>query len=155
MVLLKNDGILQLKAGEQKIAIIGKFAEKPRFQGGGSSQFNSLNEESALDAVKAYTEVAYAQGYDVKEDKIDEAMLKEAVETAKNADVAVIFAGLPDAFESEGYDREHMGIPDCQNYLIQEILKVQKSHVVELHNCTPEAMPRKDDISANLEAYLS
>ena len=98
MVLLKNDGILPLKAGEQKIAFIGKFAEKPRFQGGGSSHINSFKVESALDAVKAYTEVAYAQGYDVK-DKIDEAMVKEAVETAKNADVAVIFAGLPDAFD--------------------------------------------------------
>ena len=72
---------------------------------------------------------------------LDEAMLKEAVETAKNADVAVIFAGLPDAFESEGYDREHMGMPDCQNYLIQEILKVQKSVVVVLHNGSPVEMP--------------
>ena len=154
MVLLKNDGILPLKAGEQKIAFIGKFAEKPRFQGGGSSHINSFKVESALDAVKAYTEVAYAQGYDVKEDKIDEAMLKEAVETAKNADVAVIFAGLPDAFESEGYDREHMGMPDCQNYLIQEILKVQKSVVVVLHNGSPVEMPWADDVSAILEAYL-
>lgn len=154
MVLLKNDGILPLKAGEQKIAFIGKFAEKPRFQGGGSSHINSFKVESALDAVKAYTEVAYAQGYDVKEDKIDEAMVKEAVETAKNADVAVIFAGLPDAFESEGYDREHMGMPDCQNYLIQEILKVQKSVVVVLHNGSPVEMPWADDVSAILEAYL-
>lgn len=154
MVLLKNDGILPLKAGEQKIAFIGKFAEKPRFQGGGSSHINSFKVESALDAVKAYTEVAYAQGYDVKEDKIDEAMVKEAVETAKNADVAVIFAGLPDAFESEGYDREHMRMPDCQNYLIQEILKVQKNVVVVLHNGSPVEMPWADEVSAVLEAYL-
>lgn len=154
MVLLKNDGILPLKAGEQKIAFIGKFAEKPRFQGGGSSHINSFKVESALDAVKAYTEVAYAQGYDVKEDKIDEAMVKEAVETAENADVAVIFAGLPDAFESEGYDREHMRMPDCQNYLIQEILKVQKNVVVVLHNGSPVEMPWADDVSAVLEAYL-
>ena len=81
-------------------------------------------------------------------------MVKEAVETAKNADVAVIFAGLPDAFESEGYDREHMGMPDCQNYLIQEILKVQKSVVVVLHNGSPVEMPWADDVSAILEAYL-
>ena len=154
MVLLKNDGILPLKAGEQKIAFIGKFAEKPRFQGGGSSHINSFKVESALDAVKAYTEVAYAQGYDVKEDKIDEAMVKEAVETAKNADVAVIFAGLPDTFESEGYDREHMRMPDCQNYLIQEILKVQKNVVVVLHNGSPVEMPWADEVSAVLEAYL-
>ncbi len=154
MVLLKNDGILPLKAGEQKIAFIGKFAEKPRFQGGGSSHINSFKVESALDAVKAYAEVAYAQGYDVKEDKIDEAMVKEAVETAKNADVAVIFAGLPDAFESEGYDREHLSMPDCQNYLIQEILKVQKNVVIVLHNGSPVEMPWADDVRGILEAYL-
>ena len=154
MVLLKNDGILPLKAGEQKIAFIGKFAEKPRFQGGGSSHINSFKVESALDAVKVYTEVTYAQGYDVKEDKIDEAMVKEAVETAENADVAVIFAGLPDAFESEGYDREHMRMPECQNYLIQEILKVQKNVVVVLHNGSPVEMPWADEVSAILEAYL-
>ena len=109
MVLLKNEGILPLKAQGQKIAFIGKFAEKPRFQGGGSSHINSFKITSALDAVKEVAEVTYAQGYElVKEDKIDEALLAEAVQTAKEADVAVIFAGLPDAFESEGYDRSHM-----------------------------------------------
>lgn len=114
MVLLKNDGILPLKGEGQKIAFIGKFAEKPRFQGGGSSHINSFKVTSALDAVKKYADVSYAQGYDVKEDKVDEAMFAEAVETAEHADIAVVFAGLPDAFESEGYDREHMRMPECR-----------------------------------------
>ena len=83
MVLLKNDGILPLKGEGQKIAFIGKFAEKPRFQGGGSSHINSFKVTSALDAVKKYADVSYAQGYDVKEDKVDEAMFAEAVETAE------------------------------------------------------------------------
>lgn len=154
MVLLKNDGILPLKTEDQKIAFIGKFAKNPRFQGGGSSHINSFKVESALDAVKEYTEVTYAQGYDVKEDKIEEAMLKEAVETAKAADVAVIFAGLPDAFESEGYDREHMAMPNCQNILIEEILKVQPNVVVVLHNGSPVEMPWADQVKGILEAYL-
>lgn len=154
MVLLKNDGILPLKTEGQKIAFIGKFAKNPRFQGGGSSHINSFKVESALDAVKEYTEVTYAQGYDVKEDKIEEAMLKEAVETAKAADVAVIFAGLPDAFESEGYDREHMAMPNCQNILIEEILKVQPNVVVVLHNGSPVEMPWADQVKGILEAYL-
>ena len=54
----------------------------------------------------------YAQGFDDKEDKTDEVLLAEAVETAKKAKAAVIFAGLPDAFESEGFDRKHMRMPD-------------------------------------------
>ena len=89
-------------------------------------------------------EVTYAQGYDVKESVIDQAMLDQAVETAKEADVAVIFAGLPDAFESEGYDRTHMRMPDCQNTLISEIAKVQENVVVVLHNGSPVEMPWAD-----------
>ena len=87
----------------------------------------------ALEAAKEIAEGTYAQGYEVKEDKVDEKLLEEAVQTAKEADVAVIFAGLPDAFESEGYDRTHMRMPECQNLLISEIAKVQKHVVVVLH----------------------
>lgn len=154
MVLLKNEGILPLKAQGQKIAFIGKFADKPRFQGGGSSHINSFKVTSALDAVKEVAEVTYAQGYDVKEDKIDEALLAEAVQTAREADVAVIFAGLPDAFESEGYDRSHMRMPDCQNALISRIAQVQKNVVVVLHNGSPVEMPWADEVKGILEAYL-
>ena len=154
MVLLKNEGVLPLPAQGKKIAFIGKFAEIPRFQGGGSSHINSFKITSALEAVKEVAEVTYAQGYDVKEDVIDQAMLDQAVETAKEADVAVIFAGLPDAFESEGYDRTHMRMPDCQNTLISEIAKVQENVVVVLHNGSPVEMPWADQVKGILEAYL-
>ena len=154
MVLLKNEGVLPLPAQGKKIAFIGKFAETPRFQGGGSSHINSFKTTSALEAAKEVAEVTYAQGYDVKEDVIDQAMLNQAVETAKEADVAVIFAGLPDAFESEGYDRTHMRMPDCQNTLISEIAKVQENVVVVLHNGSPVEMPWADQVKGILEAYL-
>ena len=154
MVLLKNEGILPLPKEGKKIAFIGKFAQKPRFQGGGSSHINSFKVTSALDAVKEITEVTYAQGYDVQEDKTDQALLKEAVRAAEEADIAVIFAGLPDLFESEGYDRSHMRMPDCQNELIREITKVQKNTVVVLHNGSPVEMPWADDVKGILEAYL-
>lgn len=154
MVLLKNEGILPLKPEGKKIAFIGKFAEQPRFQGGGSSHINSFKVTSALDAVKEVTEVTYAQGYDIKEDKTDEKLHKEAVEAAREADIAVIFAGLPDAFESEGYDRVHMGMPQCQNTLISDIAKVQKNVVVVLHNGSPVEMPWADEVQGILEAYL-
>ena len=154
MVLLKNEGVLPLPAQGKKIAFIGKFAETPRFQGGGSSHINSFKITSALEAVKEVAEMTYAQGYDVKEDVIDQAMLNQAVETAKEADVAVIFAGLPDAFESEGYDRTHMRMPDCQNTLISEIAKVQENVVVVLHNGSPVEMPWADQVKGILEAYL-
>lgn len=154
IVLLKNEDILPLDQNK-KVAFIGKYASKPRYQGGGSSHINSRRITSAMDAVAAYGNVAYAQGFDDKEDVVDEAMMAEAVKTAKDADVAVIFAGLPDAFESEGFDRKHMNMPACQNRLIEEITKVQPNTVVVLHNGSPIEMPWIHEVKGVLEAYLS
>ena len=85
IVLLKNeDNILPLPK-EKKVAFIGKYAESPRYQGGGSSHINSWKVESALEAVKEIAEVTYAKGYDDAEDKTDEALLIEAVKTAEEA----------------------------------------------------------------------
>lgn len=156
MVLLKNeDQLLPLPASGKKIAFIGAFARSPRIQGGGSSHINAFKITSALDAVKEITTVTFAQGYGAKEDKTDPSLLAEAVATASAADIAVIFAGLPDSFESEGYDREHMKMPECQNRLIQEIAAVQKNTVVVLHNGSPVEMPWADQVGAILDAYLA
>ena len=157
--LLKNDSdgngkpILPL-GREQKIAFIGKYAQAPRYQGGGSSHINSWKVESALEAVKDFADVAYAKGFDDAQDQADEALEAEAVQAAEDADAAVIFAGLPDSFESEGYDRTHLNLPECQNRLISKICDVQKNVVVVLHNGSPVVMPWKDRVSAIVEAYL-
>lgn len=155
-VLLKNDGTLPLKAGT-KLALIGAFAETPRIQGGGSSHINCSRVDSALESFREYDEysVTYAKGYVTEEDQIDTSLETEAVNAAKNADVAVIFAGLPDAFEGEGYDRTHMNMPDCQNHLIEEIKKVQKNIVIVLHNGSPITMPWFNQVNAVLEMYLA
>lgn len=153
MVLLKNDGALPLNE-EQKIAFIGKYAERPRYQGGGSSHINSYKVSSALDAVKEYKNITYAQGFDDASDETDETLLAEAIKAAEKADAAVIFAGLPDSYESEGYDRKHIKMPPNQNHLIEEICKVQKNVVVVLHNGSPVEMPWISKVSAVLESYL-
>lgn len=153
MVLLKNEnGLLPLRK-EQRVAFIGQFAAAPRFQGGGSSHINASHVTSALEAAKDFG-VSYAQGYVSDKDRTDEALLAEAVRAAKEAEVAVVFAGLPDAFESEGYDRTHLHMPDCQNRLISEICAVQKNVVVVLHNGSPVDMPWLDKVGAVLECYL-
>lgn len=154
IVLLKNDNVLPLST-DKKIAFIGKYASKPRFQGGGSSHINCRRITSAMDAVEAYCNVTYAQGFDDKEDVVDENMQSQAVKAAQEADVAVVFAGLPDLFESEGFDREHMRMPECQNILIDKICEVQKNVIVVLHNGSPVEMPWVDKVSGIVEAYLS
>jgi beta-glucosidase len=149
-VLLKNDGgILPLKRGAN-IAVIGEFAAKPRYQGSGSSRINAFKVENALGSLGG----VYARGYDSKSDAIDEALIAEAVQAAKNADVAVIFAGLPDSYESEGFDRKHINLPENQSALIREVCGVQKNVIVALHNGAPVAMPWIGDVKAALELYL-
>lgn len=153
IVLLKNDGILPLAEGK-KVAFIGKYAEKPRYQGGGSSHINSHKVTSALDAAAGNPNIIYAQGFIDETDEVDEALLTEAMEAAKSADVAVVFAGLPDAFESEGFDRSHMSMPNCQNLLIERVAQVQPYTVVVLHNGSPVEMPWISQVKGVLEAYL-
>ncbi len=154
MVLLKNaDGILPLQKGDD-IAFIGEFAEKPRFQGGGSSHINCFKTTSALEAAAGVSNIAYAKGFDIEKDETTDALVEEAVRLAKNAKVAVVFAGLPDAYESEGYDRAHMRLPDCQNRLIQAVVCANPNTVVVLHNGSPVEMPWVNDVKGILEAYL-
>ncbi len=159
IVLLKNEDAILPLASDKKVAFIGKYAKEPRFQGGGSSHINAFRVESSLDAVKTAVSVqeenvVYAQGFDDIEDKIDEKLLTEALDVAKHAEVAVIFAGLPDSFESEGYDRKHLRMPDCQVKLIEAVAEVQPNTVVVLHNGAPIEMPWISNVKAVLEAYL-
>lgn len=153
IVLLKNEGVLPL-AEKDEVVFIGKYAKTPRYQGGGSSHINSHKVTSAWDVAKDMGNVTYVQGFDDKEDKTDEKLLVEAVEAAKKTKAAVIFAGLPDAFESEGFDREHMAMPMCQNELIRQVAEVQPNTVVVLHNGSPVEMPWVGQVKGILEAYL-
>lgn len=152
MVLLKNEGVLPLSK-EDDIAFVGEFAKKPRFQGGGSSHINSFKTTSAVEAAEGL-KVTYAQGYSVDKDEATDEMIAEAVAAAKAAKVAVVFAGLPDAYESEGYDRTHMAMPACQNKLIEAVAAANANTVVVLHNGSPVEMPWIDKVKGVLEAYL-
>lgn len=153
MVLLKNEESLLPLSREDSVAFIGEFAAKPRFQGGGSSHINCFKTTSALEAAEGL-KVTYAQGYSIARDEATDEMIAQAVAAAKNAKVAVVFAGLPDAYESEGYDRTHMRMPACQNALIEAVAQANPNTVVVLHNGSPVEMPWIGKVKAVLEAYL-
>ena len=151
---LENNGVLPMKE-EQKIVYIGEFAEKPRYQGGGSSHINSSKVVSALEAAQEKNRnVTYVKGFSSERDEIEAQEVEKAVQAAKEADIAVVFAGLPDAFESESYDRKDMKLPACQNHLIEEVAKVQPNLVVVLHNGSPVETPWAEQTAAILEMYL-
>ena len=153
MVLLKNEGGILPLNKDDDIAFIGEFAAKPRYQGGGSSHINAFKTTSAVEAA-AGLKVAYAQGFNANADTMTDEQLAEAVAAAKKAKVAVVFAGLPDAYESEGYDRKHMAMPACQNKLIEAVAEANPNTVVVLHNGSPVEMPWVGKVKAVLEAYL-
>ena len=153
-VLLENNGILPL-SGKEKLVYIGAYAAKPRYQGGGSSHINSSKVTSALERAREKgRQVQYVRGFPADHDEADSAELAAAVEAAREATVAVIFAGLPDTVESEGYDRGDMKLPACQNALIEAVCRVQPNTVVVLHNGAPVEAPWADRCAAVLEMYL-
>ncbi|BFH14163.1 glycoside hydrolase family 3 C-terminal domain-containing protein [Paenibacillus melissococcoides] len=156
MVLLKNDGGLLPLDKQQSVTVIGAFASQPRYQGGGSSHIVPTRMDTALEFMNSMAEgeVAFAPGYRLEEDAIDEDLIAEAAELAAGKDVAVIFAGLPDAFESEGVDRSHLDMPASHCVLIEAVAAVQPNTVVVLSNGSPVAMPWLPKVKAVLEGYL-
>src|SRR3954449_663489 len=131
-VLLKNEGgilPLALEAG-QTVAVIGEFAERPRYQGAGSSQVNPTRVDTLLDGLRAGVpqgvEVAYAQGFALDRVVEDEDLVADAVALAGHADVVVVVVGLPDSAESEGFDRTHLSLPANQITLLPRLAEVNE-----------------------------
>lgn len=155
-VLLKNEGNVLPLNKNAKIAVVGAYAQTPRFQGGGSAHINCHKITSFLDACSenGLADIKFAEGFSPVADDFDESLCNEAVAIAKEADVTLIFAGLPDIFESEAYDRKHMNMPSCQLKVIDEVLKVAKKTVIVLHNGSPIEMPFVNNVDAILECYL-
>ena len=171
IVLLKNEGrILPLRPA-QKVAVIGEFAEKPRYQGGGSSHITPTRVDVALDAIREIAgDVAYAPGYVLPEApegigmsggkspkpaaEVLEKLRAEAVATAKDAEIALVFVGLPDEDESEGFDREHIDLPAEHLALVDAVAAANPNTVVVLSNGGVVALPFADRVPAIVESWL-
>ncbi|MEW9052879.1 MAG: glycoside hydrolase family 3 C-terminal domain-containing protein [Neobacillus sp.] len=158
MVLLKNeDQILPLKR-EETVAVIGSFAKTPRYQGGGSSHVKPTKLDDTLEEFKTVagkeSNVLFAQGYRLDNDDVAEDLVNEAIEVSKVADKVVIFVGLPDRYESEAYDRQHLQLPKNQVYLIEALAEVNRNIVMVLSNGAPIEMPWLNKVKGLLEAYL-
>lgn len=155
MILMKNDdGVLPI-AKDKSIAVIGQMAKSPRYQGAGSSIINAIKLDNAWDALVAQGYKAeYAQGYVKGVDKTDPALLQEAVEKAKAADVALVFAGLTEEFEAEGYDRTSIDMPSCHNELIRAVAAANPNTVVVLAGGSVVAMPWLAEVKGVLNSLL-
>jgi beta-glucosidase len=139
-VLLKNDrGLLplQLSVGDT-VAVIGEFARTPRYQGAGSSQVNPTRVDNPLDefraAVPEGVRVEFAPGFGIGTTDADNELAAEAVALAGRASVVVAFLGLPDADESEGFDRTSMDLPVNQTTLVSRLAAANRNLAVVLAN---------------------
>lgn len=158
-VLLKNDfQTLPLKAG-LRLAVIGEFAEKPRYQGGGSAHVNATRIDQPIDAIKTIAaergaSVTYAPGFAI-DGTGNPALIDEARDAARQCDVAVIFAGLDERAESEGIDRNNLDLPANQVELIHAVAAIAPRTVVILSNGGVVSLEGwHDDVDAILEAFL-
>jgi beta-glucosidase len=160
IVLLKNDNNALPVLAKTTVAVIGTFAETPRFQGGGSSHINPTRVDSALDEMRLQAKlsgstVEYAAGFGFGDSDDSDALRDEAVLIAGRADVAIVFAGLSDREESEGYDREHLTLPVDQIELIRSVAAVATRTVVVLSNGGVVSLEGwHDDVDAIVEGWL-
>ena len=154
-VLLKNKNEVLPLSDSDEVLIIGEYAKNPRYQGGGSSHINAYRVSGAWESMGVRDNVSFVQGY-VENGTAEEnrELLCEAVNAAKAVDKAIIFAGLPESYETEGLDRRKLDMPPEQNALIGAIAAVQPNTVVVLHNGSPITMPWIKDVAAVLEMYL-
>lgn len=159
LVLLKNsDDLLPLDLKQTKsVAVVGAFAKEPRYQGAGSSQVNPTRISTAYDELVKLMDkdavIRYAAGY-TEAGATTDALIKEAMQQAKAAEVAIVFAGLPSSYESEGFDRSSLDLPDGHNKLIEAVSTVQPNLAVVLMNGSAVAIPWVNKVRAIVEAWL-
>lgn len=153
IVLLKNEKQELPLSDSAELAVIGELAEKPRFEGGGSSHVNAHRVVTPKEVMPE--NAVYAQGYRLDSDQPDEQLTTEAMALAKNSDQVVFFAGFPEAMESEGFDKHSIGLPANQNKLLEQLLTVNPHVVVVLQNGSAVEMPWEPKTPAIVETYLA
>ena len=161
ITLLHNeDDLLPLSVGT-RVALIGDLADTPRFQGSGSSQVNPTRVEAPRELLEAQGEDArglvaagYARGYE-RHGGTSDALIAEAVDLAKSADVALVYVGLDELAESEGLDRPHMRLPEGQDRLIEAVVAANPRTVVVLTGGASVEMPWAGSVPALVNGYLT
>ncbi len=157
LVLLANrDETLPLSPAAGRIAVIGDFAETPRYQGAGSSLVNPTRVDAALPALRDtdLDVIGFEPGFS-RRDGASARRRRRAVALARRADVVLLFLGLDESAEAEGVDRSHMRLAQNQLDLVDELLGLGKRVVVVLAGGAPVELPFADDVHAIVHASLA
>jgi len=138
MVLLKNEDILPLTKGQEDLLVIGALAEDPSYMGGGSGHMNGWKVDTYLEMLRRVEpEVRYCPGYVLREgwppaEPVSQKLIDEAVQAAEKAGTVIVFAGLGYCYESEGYDRADIRLPEGQRRLLDELVRVHDRIILVL-----------------------
>ena len=156
IVLLKNDKQVLPLAAKTKVAIIGDFAKQPRYQGAGSSAVNTKQLETTTEILQQFDleVIGFAQGYQ-RNGQQDEQLIQQACQLASQAEVAIVYAGLPEIFESEGLDRNNLKMPANQCQLIERLSQTTAKVVVVLSAGSSIEIPWFDQVEGILHGYLA
>ncbi|HEY8419459.1 MAG TPA: glycoside hydrolase family 3 C-terminal domain-containing protein [Clostridia bacterium] len=156
IVLLKNDDKILPFEQDEKLLVIGALAKYPRYQGSGSSKINPYKLVSFLDGLNNQNiNYDYVDGYDLNSDTINHELISQAILAANNYKNIVVFIGLTEEFESEGYDRKHMRLPQAHYRLIEELLKIRSDFAVVLSGGAPVELDNVINAKAILLQYLT
>ncbi len=155
MIVLRNEDALLPLAAATRVALIGDFAQNPRFQGAGSSLVNATRVPTLVDAVgdSSLELVGVAAGFD-RDGRADADLFDAAVGLAADADVAIVMIGLPESAESEGLDRSTLALPDVQIRLLEAVCAANPRTVAVLSAGGVVEMPWRTAPSALIHAYL-
>ena len=155
IVLLENDGILPLKSGS-RVAVVGEFAEIPRYQGAGSSLVNPTQLDNLLEHLKGkgLHLTGYAKGYSSAGAADDMELVQEAVRLCAGSDIVLLCIGLDNNSEEEGEDRAHLELPENQLTLLHAISRVNSNIVLVLSGGSPFRMPESRLFRAAIHGYL-
>jgi beta-glucosidase len=156
VVLLKNDAQTLPLSSSARVAVIGQFAAEPRYQGGGSSHVNATRVDAPLDVMRSLNaSVGFAPGFKIDGTGDAPSLLAEAVALVQDADVAVVFAGLAERDESEGFDRSSLALPDEQVAVIRAVAAAARRTVVVLsHGGVVTLEGWHDEVDAIVDAFL-
>jgi len=156
IVLLENDGILPLAPGS-RVAVVGEFAQRPRYQGAGSSLVNPTKVENLLDSLKkmGVKLAGFAKGYSHENENPDLLLIQEAVQICAGAEVVLLCIGLDDRSEVEGQDRSHLDLPESHIALFDALARVNPNIVLVLSGGAPFRLPESKRFRAAIHGYLS
>ena len=154
-VLLKNEGGLLPLAPGTRVAVLGDLALEPRYQGAGSSLVRPTRLDRPLDCLKesGLSILGHARAYR-RDGTASEHLLREAAELARQAEAVILYLGIPECFESEGLDREHLALPDNQVQALEAISQVNSNVVVVLAGGGVLELPWLGHCRALLHGYL-